>query len=102
MLLKMFIAFVAIKTKLPSKFLSHTFNNFSRKAELYLIVLLQRHFWSLNRPQETEYLLVSLTLEIKAPKKLLILRKQGRSNLKISLLQPILTTCLYYLQDNSF
>ena len=53
----------------------------------------RRHSWSLNRPQETEYLLVSLTLEINAPKKLQILRKQGRSNLKTCLLlSPLDTT----------
>jgi hypothetical protein len=96
MLLKNSIACVAtISQIVPST--SLTFKKFPTTFEIFLLL---RHVWSLNRPQETEYLLVSLTLEIKAPKKLLILRKQGRSNLKISLL--LLTTCLYYLQDNSF
>ena len=62
---------------------------------------MRRHFWSLNRPQETEYLLVSLTLEINAPKKLQILRKQGRSNLKTCVSYYLLSKILLiaYKQD---
>ena len=61
----------------------------------------RRHCWSLNRPQETEYLLVSLTLEINAPKKLQILRKQGRSNLKTCVSYYLLSKILLiaYKQD---
>jgi len=36
MLLKIFIAFDAIKTKLPPTLLTHTFNNVSRNSELYV------------------------------------------------------------------